>query len=443
MNKKIIFLSAGIMMSVAASAQKDKLKEATKQLETATTAAKANADLATIPYTKAKEAIDLAVTNPDTKDKPETWKAKAGIYIGMQENPKLNADNPYKEGIVALKKAMELDPKLTTDKEIVQMTANGAFYAYNDGINAYNKSQFKDGYELFKQSASLLGPDKDKRFILMSVVDTIRAKSIMFMGRNAYYAALADNGKNADMLNNAVVNLNASKTSVYLSDEEKTEVYLSLAQAYDKLGDKANQTAILKEGLQKFPNDKNLMALDLNAAITGNDQSTAIQKMQAAIDKDPSNPDYHENMGMLYYAMAYPKGGNPPAASAEYSGKAEAAYKKAIELSSDNGTYNFQLGSLYYNNASRLLEKMNALGNSKAEQAQYDVLNKQKDEMFSKALPYLEKAKDVFYKRKTSLNTEEGKEFISTLTGLKEIYSRMDQPDKAADAKKILSEVSQ
>src|ERR1700748_1274767 len=127
MNKKIIFLSAGIMMSGAAFAQKDKLKEAKNNLETATAVAQKSPDLAVTAYTKAKEAIDLAVVNADTKDKPETWQVKAGIYIGMQGNPKLYADNPYKEGLAALKKAIELNPKLSADPQIIQMTANGAF----------------------------------------------------------------------------------------------------------------------------------------------------------------------------------------------------------------------------------------------------------------------------------------------------------------------------
>jgi hypothetical protein len=441
MNKKIIFLSAGIMMSGAAFAQKDKLKEAKNNLETATALGQKSPDLAVTAYTKAKEAIDLAVVNPDTKDKPETWQVKAGIYIGMQGSPKLNADNPYKEGLAALKKAVELNPKLSSDPQIIQMTANGAFYGYNDGINDFNNQKYAEGYTIFRSSADLLGPDKDKRFVLMPVVDTIRAKSIMFAGRNAYYGSLGAANK-SEMLTNAVANLSSVKSSPYITDEERVNVYLNLAASYEAQGDKANEETVLKEAISRYPDDKNLKNMDLNMAISGGSKDEAIQKMQAAADKEPNNADYQMNLGMLYYDAAYPKGAAASPKASEYAGKAEASYLKAVAIDPNNGTYNFQLGSLYYNNASRIIGEMNNLGTSKADQAKYDNLNKQKDEMFKKSLPYLEKARDIFNANRTKLNAEEGREFINTLTGLKEIYSRMDQPEKSAEAKKLLGEIT-
>jgi tetratricopeptide (TPR) repeat protein len=448
MNKKVIFLSAGIMMSVAAFAQKDKLREAKNNLETATSAPMQKApDLQIAPFTKAKEAIDLAVTNADTKDKPETWQTKAGIYIGMQGNPKLNADNPYKEGVVALKKAIELNSKLGTDASVIQMLMTGSFYGYNDGINEFNAGHYANAYMIFKQSAELLGSDKDKRFILTPEVDTIRAKSVMYAGRNAYYAALApDAGNKSEMLTNAITNLNAAKNSPYITDEERVNIYLNLAPAYEALGDKANQAAVIKEALGKYPDDKNLKNMDLNLSIAGGSKEEALTKMQAAADKDPSNAEYQMNLGMLYYDAAYPKGGATNANTAGYAAKSEAAYLKTVSLAPENGTYNFQVGSFYYNNASRIIGEMNSLGTSKADQAKYDQLNKDKDEQFKKSLPYLEKAKDIFNAKriaKQPITTEEGREFVNALTGLKEIYSRMDQPEKSAEVKKLLNEVTQ
>ncbi|KAA5536311.1 hypothetical protein F0919_01185 [Taibaiella lutea] len=440
MNKKVLFLSAGIMMSAAAFAQKDKLKEATKQLETATTAAAASPDLAAISYAKAKEAIDLAVTNPDTKDKPETWLTKAGIYIGMQENPNLNADEPYKEGIAALNKAIELNPKLSTDEKVVNLLVNAAFHSFNDGVKTYNQSHYSDAYGLFKQSKTLLGEDKDKRFQAVPVVDTIRAQAVMYMGFNAYYSS---NEQGADVngkLDEAVKNLSQVKSSAYLSEPS---IYLVLAQAYEKKGDKANQSATIAEGLSKFPNDKNLQALDLNLAISSGTQNEAITKMEDAINKDPKNADLYMNLGILNYNIAYPKDGSSNPKAAEYGAKAEAAYKKAVELAPDNGTYNFQLGSYYYNNASRILTVMNGLGTSKADQAKYDQLDKDKNAEFVKALPYLEKTRDIFSPKKDKLTKEQMTEYVNSLTGLKEIYARTEQTDKLAETRKLLKEVTE
>ena len=111
MNKKTLFLAAGVMMATVSFAQKDKLKEATKELEKAIES-KDKPEEATAAYQKAKAAIDLAVANAETSGNAKTWMTKAGIYIGMQENAKLNADNPYREGIAALRKAFELDKSM-------------------------------------------------------------------------------------------------------------------------------------------------------------------------------------------------------------------------------------------------------------------------------------------------------------------------------------------
>jgi tetratricopeptide (TPR) repeat protein len=440
MNKKMLFLSAGIMMATVSFAQKDKLKEASKELEKATTSAKEKPDEAAAAYQKGKAAIDAAVSHPDTKDKPETWLTKAGIYIGMQENPKLNADNPYREGIAALKKAIELNKKLESDQQVVNLLANGAFYSYNDGINTYNKSKFPEAYALFKDGQELLGPDKDKRFILMPVIDTIRTQSRMFMGLVSYYDS--DNGKNTSKINDAITVLEPLKNSAYLSPDYLANIYIVLAQSYEKKGDKEKQLAAIKEAKQKFPNDQNIDALEVNYALEHGTQGDAIKKMEEAIAKNPSNPELQLNLGILYATLAKPAGGAaPPANAAEYRKSAEAAYQKAISMAPDNGTYNYQLGSYYFNQAADIITVMNNLGNSKEDQRQYTELNKQKDDLFAKALPLLEKSRGLF-EAKGKLGAEEQKSYYNCLTGLKEIYVRMDQTDKAAEIRTKINALS-
>jgi hypothetical protein len=433
MNKKMLFLSAGIMMATASFAQKDKLKEATKQLEKATTDAKDKPDEAAAAFQKGKEAIDAAVTNPDTKDKPETWLTKAGIYIGMQQYPNLNADKPYREGVTALKKAIELNKKLDNDQQAISLMANGAFESYNDAINTYNKNDFATSYSLFKQGQEMLGADKDKRFMLMPVIDTIRAQSKMFMGLSAYYGN--SDGKDGAKIDEAITVLNSLKNSPYLSQEHLANIYIVLAQAYEKRGNKDMQLSIIKEGKQKFPNDQNIDALEVNYALANGTQGDAIKKMEEAIAKNPSNPELQLNLGILNANLAKPAGGAaPPANAAEYRKNAETAYQKAISMAPDNATYNYQLGSFYFNQAADVITTMNNLGTSKEEQKQYNELNRQKDDLFAKALPLLEKARSAF-ESKGKLSGEEQKSYFNCLTGLKEMYVRMDKTDKADEVR--------
>lgn len=430
MKKKILFLTAGIMIAGVSFAQKKQLNEAKSQLEKATTASMVKkTDEATAAYQKGKEAIDAAINDPETKDKPDTWFTRAGIYVGMQEIPALNGDNPYREGVAAIKKAIELKKSLESDADMIRIIANAAFYSYNDGIGVYNNSKYGEAFNLFKQSTDLLGPDKDKRFATMPVMDTVRAQSKMFMGYTAFYD---------DKIDDAIANLQAAKTSPYLQNE--SNIYLILANAYEKKGNKEQQKALLAEAKVKFPNDKNVENAELNWLIANGQQDEMTQKLEENVKKDPNNPEYQMNLGIAYNGLAKNGGAN----AKTYMEKAEAAYKKAVEVAPDNASYRYQIGAFYFNQAAELNAAMNDLGMSKDDQKKYAEFKKQRDGFFALSLPFLEKSKDMYAAiGKSKLKGEDGKFYFNTLTALKEIYTRMDETEKAGEMKRLLNELNQ
>jgi predicted Zn-dependent protease len=440
MNKTLVLLSAGLVIASGAFAQKDKLREAKKQLEKATTEYKGKPEAAEA-FTKAKEAVDAATANAETSENAETWITRAGIYIGMQDIASLNANQPYREGITALKKAFQLNKKLEMDMNAVNMTANAAFFAFNDGINLYNNNKYGEAYKTLEESVALMGNDKDKRFMLIPSLDTIRAQAIMFKGFNAYYDA------DGNKVNEAITNLSLVQKppySNYLTKEHLANIYLVLAQSYAKQGNKEKQLAIIKEGRKLFPDDKNLNALDVNFALESGSQNDAIAKIEETIKAEPLNPELYMNLGILYNTLARPLDGAKKHENAkEYSIKAEEAYKKMVELAPDNATYQYQMGSFYFNQAADVITEMNNLGSSKEDDKKYNVLNKQKDILLNQALPNLEKSKDLFIKKNGKYKGDEPKTFFNCLQGLKEIYSRKDMNDKSAEVKTLMDKLNQ
>lgn len=434
MNKKIVMLTAGVALATVSFAQKSKINEASKELDNIEVA-KIKKDEAAITTSlqKAKEAINLAVNDESTKANAKAWFTKAAVYMAMQENPQTNADKPYKEGIVALNKAIELDKKYASDDKAISLLANGAFYYYNDGIAAYNESgsesKYEDAYNNFKAGADLTGADKDKRFATMPIVDTIRAQSKMFMGYTSFYGGKFDR---------AIPLLLEAKASPYLSKEPN--VYLVLAQAYEKTGKAADQLATLQEAKQKFPEDKNVSNAELNYFIASGKEGEMTAKLEEAAAKEPNNPELPFNLGIVYEGMANPKGGAaPPKNAAELNTKAEAAYSKALALASDNANYNYQFGAFYYNQAANLNTQMNNLGSSKSEQQQYNTLLKQRDDLFAKALPLLEKSRQAFSTREGKLTTGEHGFYRQSLEALSRIYAIQDKLDKSGEMKKKLN----
>jgi len=93
-----------------------------------------------------------------------------------------------------------------------------------------------------------------------------------------------------------------------------------------------------------------------------------------------------------------------------------------IKKSINNFNGYYRLGASYYNQAVDLNNQMNKLDLS--QQKQYDALKVQRDILFKKGLPYLEKAHQ--------LDAND----LDTLGALKELYARLGQMDKSNEMKK-------
>src|SRR5690606_30523810 len=96
------------------------------------------------------------------------------------------------EGVSALQKAMELNPKLEKNEDVIKLIYQGAIHAFNNGINYYNSSDFKSSYNSFTTSISLLGNEPDKKFNVYPTADTIRAQAKMLRAYDAYYLEKTD-----------------------------------------------------------------------------------------------------------------------------------------------------------------------------------------------------------------------------------------------------------
>src|ERR1700733_8522142 len=80
-----------------------------KNIETALSALKEN------NLDEAKESIDKAEANPETKDKSKTLFAKGQIYFKLMESEKYKGASPWKEGAQALIKLAETKPDYEKD----------------------------------------------------------------------------------------------------------------------------------------------------------------------------------------------------------------------------------------------------------------------------------------------------------------------------------------
>jgi len=163
----------------------------------------------------------------------------------------------------------------------------------------------------------------------------------------------------------------------------RPDVYKALLQIYlaQKETDKFNK--VLGDARAELPSNLDLINMQLQGYLNAEDYEKAFEVLNTAIEKDPSNPIYYYVQGYIYENNMMD------------GDKALVAYSKSLELDSTNYECWFNSGKIWYDRGKAIIEEMNALGMSKADQKKYDVLKGDKEKMFSTSIPFFEKAKMI------------------------------------------------
>lgn len=413
--KKTILISAGVLLFAQTFAQKANIQSA-------------NNSLRDKEYTKALEYIEKATNDPSTKDDAKAWFIKGTIYSAMQAEKVPGVNNPYRNATEAYFKTMQL--KSSYEKEYIdQELLRNAMMYYNDAANSYNAKAYDDAIALSKKVVEIHDVEGGKRFAGNKQFDTISVQAQVIQAYSAYYGNKPEE---------AVPALTALKNNPINNDPS---VYLVLADIYEKQNKEADMLAILTEGRQKYPDNKNIRNADINYYIRTGKQAELTKKLEEAVAKDPNNVDLLSNLADTYTGMAFPKDAQgkelaQPANYTELLGKAEESYNAALKADPNNAGINYNAGVLLYNQATEVNKQMNNIkGNSAAETKKFDELKAKRDGIFSKAVPYFEKTIALLDAKGTALSADDKFTYQSTAVALKEIYVRQDKMDKASQMK--------
>ncbi len=428
MNKIILMLGLGLaLVSYSAQAQKSKLTEAKKALNEANEALQNDENKAAEKMQEAQSAITDALNNDATKNLGETWLLKARIYLSMQTMESFQYESPYKEGAEALNKAIELDPKILKNKDLPQLQATSGYGYFFDATRDFDDQKYTSAIEKFNGSLSNWGENQDARFKDLAWVDTLRANAKLYRALAYYYAE--NDAK-------AASELELMKNDKYNSPENIVNAYVILASSYDKLKRRNEQIATIEEGRKKFPQDANLLNAEINYYIDTNEPDKIVTKLEEAIAKEPSNPQYPFNLGLIYSQMANPEKGEKPANAEDLEKKAETQFNKALSMAGDNPSYNALLAIHFFNQGVELNKKADKLGSSNADIALSNQLLEKRDVLFTKALPLCEKSASLFEsKGLRKMSGEEKNTYYNTLDALARIYTVNQEVEKAKNTK--------
>lgn len=409
--KKTFLTVAVAAFALSASAQKSNLRAANNYLSSG-------------EFVNAKKAIDEATTNEATANDPKTWALRGQVYLQLQTQEASKANNPYREGATSLLKAITLGSK---DAEINPSIKAAAFYYFNDGAVASRAKDWQSAYDYFGQTIALHDVEGGARFKGDKQFDTVASEA-----RLQQILAAKELGKT----NELVAMLESAKADPIV---RQPYLYFLLAETYTKMGNTDKALATFEEGKKAFPGNKDLENGEINLYTKSGRTEDLLKRLEQSAASDPNSAELQFSLGNAYMTSAFPKDGNAPANYKDLVGKAEAAYTKTLSLKGEVPDYQYNAGSLYYNQAVELNKQMNAItGNSQAELRKYDALKVQRDALFARARPYFEKVQSLLESKGSSMNQDEKVTYQSSLIGLREIYTRVNDTAKADEVKKKL-----
>lgn len=197
-----------------------------------------------------------------------------------------------------------------------------------------------------------------------------------------------------------------------IGDDVRPSVYISLINAYKKMENAEMYDATLTEARALYPENKDLLDIQLQAFLDKKDYEGALANLDEAISKNPGKGIYHFVKGNILQTELK----DLDAALAEY--------KAALEVDPSNSDAMYMCGLVYIDRANKITEEMNSL--SLSESRKYDALKKKQKTVFEESLSYFEGAREM------------NKEDLDIVRALAEVYRKVGNYEKSMEMSELL-----
>jgi tetratricopeptide (TPR) repeat protein len=154
------------------------------------------------------------------------------------------------------------------------------------------------------------------------------------------------------------------------------EIVKNIALIHSQLGDNEKAITAVQEARLSNPDDLNLILTEANIYIQLDEKEKFQELMSEAIAHDP------ENANLLY---------NLAVVTADLGDKisARSYYEKAIKIDPNYKNAYLNLVALILEGEQKIVEQMNSLGTSAADNAKYDSLKTQREDLYKECIPIL------------------------------------------------------
>lgn len=160
------------------------------------------------------------------------------------------------------------------------------------------------------------------------------------------------------------------------TESKYPEIVKNIALIYNQLGQKDNAMKAVQDARKANPGDVGLILTEANIYIQLGEKQRYKELITEAIEQDPNNAVLYFNLGVVNNEQGD-------------SASARGFYEKAIELDPSMENAYLNLVALILENESTIVEQMNSLGNSRADNMKYDELKKERETLYKECVPVL------------------------------------------------------
>lgn len=394
MKSKYVLLASALLISVSTFAQKDQIKAAEKALKSGNSAeAKsilqqaeslianaADAEKAQYFFVKGNTLVDLATKNIDaTKNQLEAAKAFQELIDVEKISGKSKYTNQAQTSITDIKgkilnsavedgtnkKFDEASKKLYIVYELDKTDLEKLYYAASYAVNAQDYDTALAYYEELK-SKNYSGEG------MAYYAKNLLSEKEDFFGTTAEAKTERDNKVKLKVYSNPRDEKIPSK---------RGEIYKNIALILLQKDKTEQAKTALSDARKANPDDTSLIISEADLYLKLQDFEKYKKLVSEVLEKDPNNPELLFNLGVV--------------SSKTDAASAETYYKKAIELKPDYVNAYLNLSILKLEGETKIVDEINKLGTSEKDNKRYEVLKKQREDIFKSALPYLEKANEL------------------------------------------------
>jgi tetratricopeptide (TPR) repeat protein len=263
----------------------------------------------------------------------------------------------------------------------------------NSAIDDNGGGDFKSSTEKL-YLAYLIDPELNKDYLYFAASSAVNAemydvaleyydqlKEMAYTGVvTKYYVTEVESGVETEVTESEYDLYKKSKSYENVREEDTPskfpEIVKNIALIHAQRGDNEKAMIAVQEARLSNPTDLNLILTEANIYIQLDEKAKFQSLMNEAIAQDPDNANLYYNLAVVTADLGEKEA-------------ARAYYEKAIEKDPNYENAYLNLVALILEGEQTIVEQMNSLGTSAAENAKYDALKLDREEIYKECVPIL------------------------------------------------------